>query len=317
MTGSGTATLSSSRTINGGTIDVASGTLLIKSTNCNWTGGNLEVASGAILQLAPGAGNGITLTGTYTGSGGGQVQLAGGTLIIGTAGATFDFPQGQFQWQGGAITLNPSGTLTNTGFLTLANTGGIVLNANDTVINKGTVDQTGAGTVAINGATFDNQAGSTYDISGTGVLSGSATFSDEGTLTMTGSGTATLSAFSALNGGTIDVTSGTLLIKSTNCNWTGGNLEVASGAILQLAPGTGNGITLTGTYTGSGGGQVQLAGGTLIIGTAGATFDFPEGMFQWTGGGIVVTPEDTLTNTGFLTLTGATCWRACWSIPAP
>ena len=39
---------------------------------------------------------------------------------------------------------------------------------------------------------------------------------------MTGSGTATLSSFTAINGGTIDVESGTLSIPSTNCTWTGG-----------------------------------------------------------------------------------------------
>ena len=43
----------------------------------------------------------------YTGSGGGQVEFSGGTLIIGTGGATFDFPQGLFQWTGGTITLQP------------------------------------------------------------------------------------------------------------------------------------------------------------------------------------------------------------------
>ena len=151
--------------------------------------------------------------------------------------------------------------------------------------------------MAINGATFDNQAGGIYDISGTGVLSGSTTFSDEGTLTMTGSGTGTLSVFSNLNGGTIDVASGTLLIQSTNCNWTGGNLEVASGAILQLAPRVGNGITLTGTYTGSGGGAVDFTSGALEIGTSGATFDFPQGLFQWTGGTLGgIGSQGTLTN---------------------
>ncbi|HEV3308984.1 MAG TPA: CARDB domain-containing protein, partial [Chloroflexota bacterium] len=290
----GTLTISTPFVNQGGTIDVASGTLSIASTNCTWSGGNLEAAGGATLQLAPSGGVGIILNGTYTGSGAGQVQLTGGTLVIGASGATFDFPQGLFQWQGGAITLNQGGTLTNTGFLTLANTGGIALNvATDTVINKGTVDQTGSGTVAINGQTFDNQAGGFYDISGTGVLSGSATFSDEGTLTMTGSGTGTLSVSSDLNGGTIDVASGTLLIQSTNCTWSGGNLEVAAGATLQLAPSGGNGIILTGTYTGSGGGQVQLTGGTLVIGASGATFDFPQGLFHWTGGTL---SQGTLTN---------------------
>ena len=243
ITNSGTFTDNSTGTITittpfvnqGGTINADTGTLSIQSNNCTWTGGGtLAAAAGATLQLAPseGADNGIILTGSYTGSGAGTVELTTGALAIGSGGATFDFPKGLFQWQGGSINVNRGGTLTNTGFLTLNNSSGITLGAPNNFINQGEVDQTGTGNLAIASGTFDNQAGATYDISGTGgVTTGprsSGTFSDEGTLKMTGSGTAAISVFSALNGGTIDVQSGTLSIQSTNCNWTGGNFKVAS-----------------------------------------------------------------------------------------
>ena len=136
---------------------------------------------------------------------------------------------------------------------------------------------------------------------------------------MTGSSTAAVAVASNLDGGTIDVESGTLLVQSTNCTWTGGGtLTAALAATLQLAPAAGNGLTLAGTYTGSGGGQVQFSSGTLVTGTGGATFNFPQGLFQWTGGTIGSTSGAQRPHqrapTGFLTLnsgSGALPQRPC------
>ena len=295
---SGTLALGTNFTNQGGTLDAESGTLLVPSTNVAWTGGGtFTAAAGATLQLAPVGGNGISLAGTYTGSGAGQVQFSGGTLLTGTGGATFNFPAGLFQWTGGTITANP-GTLTNatTGFLTLSNAAVVTLNAAGSVINQGEIDQTGGGNLAINGTTFDNQAGATFDISGTGGLIGNGTFADEGTLKMTGSSTAAVTVASNLDGGILDAENGTLVVQSTNCNWTGGTLTAATGATVQLASTGGNGISLAGTYTGSGGGQVQLSSGTLQTGTGGATFNFPAGLFQWTGGTITASTRGMLVN---------------------
>ncbi len=309
--GDGTLTFSTPFVNQGGTIDVASGTLSIQSTNTHWTGGaTFDAAAGATLQLAPAAGgdDGIQLSGTYTGSGAGAVELTTGGLEIGSSGATFDFPQGLFQWQGGSINVDLEGTLSNIGFLTLNNSSVVTLSteaAPGDMINTGEVDQSGAGNLTLFSGTFDNQAGGTYDLSGTGGVTGAGTFADEGTIKMTGSGTATLSVFSALNAGTIDVASGTLSIASVDSHWTGGGtLDAALGATLQLAPAAGgdNGIQLSGTYTGSGGGAVELTTGALQIGSSGATFDFPHGLFQWRGGNITLDLGGTLTNTGFLTL---------------
>ena len=59
--------------------------------------------------------------------------------------------------------------------------------------------------------------------------------------------------------------------------------------------------TITGTYTGSGTGAVQLTTGTLVVGAAGATFNLPAALFQW-GGGVIDGPG-TLTTSGI-----CPCW---------
>ncbi len=238
MTGSGTATLSVFSALNAGTIDVASGTLSIASVDSHWTGGGtLDAALGATLQLAPAAGgdNGIQLSGTYTGSGGGAVELTTGALQIGSSGATFDFPHGLFQWRGGSINVDLGGTLTNT-------TTGFI-----------------------------------------GVDPGS------------GNSVAIMSGALAL-GGTINVESGTLLLEAASVTGSDVSFTVAAGATVNLS-----GPAYTGSFTGSGGGTVGF--GTLSVGSGGATFDFPAGMFQWDGG--FVDGPGSLTNSGAMTLDGA------------
>src|SRR5262249_51013453 len=98
-----------------GTIDVQSGTLTWDTSSDTFTGGTFNVATGATLNIS----TTVNMTGSYTGSGAGTVALAGGTLNIGAAGATFNFPTGLFQWQSGAIA--GVGTLTNAAgaFMTL------------------------------------------------------------------------------------------------------------------------------------------------------------------------------------------------------
>ena len=100
-----------------------SGTLSIQSTNCTWTGGNLDRRRRRHLQLAPAGGNGIILTGTYTGSGGGQVQFSGGTLLDRQRRGDLRLPPGPVPVDRRHHQRQPGGTLTNTGFLTLSNAG--------------------------------------------------------------------------------------------------------------------------------------------------------------------------------------------------
>ena len=219
-----------------------------------------------------------------------------------------------FQWIGGNINLNGQ-TLTNTGVMTLANTsatGGVVLNGGGTLANQKTLDVTGTGGLGFaNSATLDNQAGAAFDFqadASTFNAGNSGTFTNEGTLTKTGgTGTSTLGGITFVNNATtgntpvIDIESGTLQNAAGGTS-TGGAFVVAQGATLDLTGG--QNVSYDGTYTGSGSGSgqgmVEVAGGTLTVAGA-TTFDFPNAMFQWTGGTIALNNQ-TLTNTGVMTL---------------
>ena len=254
----------------------------------------------------------MNYSGSYTGSGGGTISLASGTLTLGASGATFDFPSGMFQWTGGTINTNGN-TLTNVDVMTLANANNVSLIGNGSLVNQGTIDETGAGSLAMgqyggNGVNpkLDNQSGATFAFQGNAGITSYDTpssFSNEGTLTKTGgAGTSTIQSVTFANSGAINVQTGTLALASTSGTSTGGTFDVAQGATLDLTGG--NTVNYAGSYTGSGGGTIALAGGTLSVAAGGATFDFPVGMFQWTGGAIN-TNGNTLTNTGFLTLANA------------
>jgi uncharacterized membrane protein/transglutaminase-like putative cysteine protease len=300
-----------------GTFEVDSGTLSLATRGGTLsTTAPLAVATGATLDLTGGSNNTI-LSGTFTGSGGGTVLLQNGSVIVGPAGVTFNFPAGMFQWTGGGINLD-SHTLTNAGTLTLTNpvsvfandffTGSSHANLGGTLANTGTIAQQGAGALFLyDGVTLDNQAGATYLLGGDGGLapgSYAPTVTNEGAIKKTGgTGTSYITpAFSST--GTFEVDSGTLSLATRGGTIsTTAPLAVAAGATLDLTGGSNNTI-LSGTFTSSGGGTVLLANGTIVIGPSGATFNFPVGAFQWTGGGIDL-DGNTLTNTGTLTLANA------------
>jgi hypothetical protein len=276
------------------------------------TGGSFTVTqSNSTLDLT--GGSSPTLTGTYTGTGADTVSLAGGTLNIGSAGATFNFPSGLFQWTGGNIIINVSGSLTNqanTGFLTL--NGAADQGLGGTLNNAGTITQTGSRLNFFDSAVLNNTG--LYDIQEDGQVmringgSGQA-FNNTTTGTLrksTGGGTSTLGnmPFNNATTGTVDVRLGTLALSGGGTD-AGGIFTFQNGGVLDLTGGS-SGPVLAGSYTGSGTGTVSLASGTLFVGSGGATFNFPSGLFQWTGGNIN-TGNNTLTNaaTFFLTLNGA------------
>ncbi len=82
-----------------------------------------------------------------------------------------------------------------------------------------------------------------------------------------------------------------------------GTFSVAAGAVLDLAT-NGSTVAYSGVFRGTGSGTVRLASGTVQIGALGATFDFPQSMFQWSGGTIAAGSEG-LNNTGTISLLGA------------
>ena len=79
---------------------------------------------------------------------------------------------------------------------------------------------------------------------------------------------------------------------------------MSAGAILDLAGGGSLPMQYVGSYTGSGAGTVRVDTGMLKAGAAGATFNFPGTLFQWTSGTIDGGATG-LTNTGVMTLSGA------------
>ena len=299
----------------------------------NLTGGSFQgnfsfaLTQGAAVDITGG-----NYQGTLTGSGGGTVSLASGTLTL-TGATTFNFPAGMFQWSGWINTNGQTLTNPSTGFMTITNPSGTnaYLIGGGTLVNQGTIDETGTGgltsaaTPGLPTRHSTTRPCATFAFQGdTGISSDTwwGTFSNEGTLTKTsGSGTATVNGVIFANAGRLEVDAGTLAV---SCGLTnlGGTYRVAQGAALDLAGGTFQGgfsftvapgavVGLTGgsyqgTFTGAGGGTVLLASGTLTL-IGATTFDFPTGMFQWSGG-VINTYGQTLTNasTGFMTLANPT-----------
>ncbi len=98
------------------------------------------------------------MTGTYSGSGGGTIGLPSGTIDIGAAGATFNFPTSLFNWSGGTIQGDGVGNvLTNTGTITLTGSGAKILFDGLTLNNSGTIDEDG--TSGSNDWEFDSTRG--------------------------------------------------------------------------------------------------------------------------------------------------------------
>ena len=163
---------------------------------------------------------------------------------MGSAGATFDFPEGLFQWAGAGIDLYGN-TLTNAGFMTLTNTGaglygnnyftgGSTLDLAGSLINNGTIVQQGAfGFDFCDNITLDNTTTGTYEFAGDGSIvrsNLSPSFVNAGTIEKTaGTGTTTI-AVAFANTGNISVLSGTLVVPN-------GSLDLTGSSYIASAPG--------------------------------------------------------------------------------
>ena len=259
--GTGTSSIAVPFANQGGTLDAESGTLNLTAGGTS-TGGTYDANGTGIVDVT--GGSNPAFTGTYTGSGTGRVQLASGTLTIGSSSATFNFPNGLFVWSGG--TLAGPGTLTNasTGFMTIS--GGTL---NGTLHNQGTITQTG-GTLTLNGSL--NNVG-TYNLTPTAndtVITGGGTLTNTSTgiLELSTNVIATLLSPFANQIGTVQttaaVTSGTLVLGGGGSSSGGTYNATSAGAAIDLA-GT-NLSNFTGTYSGSGAGTVGLfRGGTIGV----------------------------------------------------
>jgi hypothetical protein len=266
--------------------------LFLRSLTVDSTYGNGSGSIHVILGATLGIGGGLTFNSGSIG-GNGTVNLyntsvndvESGNIVVGLEGWT----------NTGALTLGPESGSPATGPTPLTITNGSVAFAGGTFQNLGTITQT---STAVNGPTncnVVNAPGAVYDIESDGTVgNGTGTLTNMGTFEKSaGTGISTVGSDFVNDGGTIAAASGTLALStassfapaSTFVNTS--TFQPAAGAVIDIA-GTGTAI-LDGTLTGSGAGQVVVNGAnapTLEIGDAthaGATLEFPAGLFQVIG----------------------------------
>src|SRR5262249_54161400 len=228
------------------------------------------------------------------------VAITGGTLTIGAAseldggftltnGATLFLngpltTNGNFDWQNGEIL--GGAAITNGGTLTLSTTNtkilGVLLNNNATLVHQAGALQLDLFTQFSSFIGQLNNSG-LYDIQGDvsfGRSSSTPSINNSGTFRKSsGTGSVTLGSVPLNNnGGVIDAEAGTLVV--TGATHTGGTFSAGSTNGVQAILNLTGSHTFTGTYTGSGGGLVQLAGNRFTVGAAGASFNFPAGLLQ-------------------------------------
>jgi len=297
----------------GGIIDVAQGQLSL-NTDGTWEGASFSIAAGATLSMNAGT---KLWTGTFTGSGAGNLLLsggsqgasAGGRVNIGAAGATVNFPTGLFEFSANA-TIGGEGVLTNLGSIRTAGFPNLLT----TLENAGTI--THAGRLDLSeGAQINNLVGGVFDIAGTttgayfSTAGGAIGFSNSGILRKSGTAVANLSSVPVSNAGTVEVLGGTLTVGNVTQldagTLTGGTWRVLGGATLSLPQGfTTNAATIildgaTATFT-------QLSGLTTNAGSLSLLngADLTRNGALTNSGGIVLSPESVLTVNGNFSQSG-------------
>jgi hypothetical protein len=289
---------------SGGTAYFTYGVPLNNSNAVNVTSGTLGVDSGGVQSGSFNASGGTLidfdggtdqLGGTVSFTGTGQIALTSGSLTALPSGTTLNVSGNVFAWNGGTISVPVGSTLNYQGTLGIVGSNDLVIGGGGTFNLVGTVNQTGTGSLRLDGSgttstVLNIPAGSVYNLANnSGIKNGNndgGIIVNAGTIEKTaGSNVSTIAA--ALNSSAaIVVNTGTLALGTAGGTNTGGTFTVAAGAALDLTGG--QSVSYSGTFTGSGAGQVQLNGGTLNAagGSGGVTFNFPTGLFNWTGGTI-------------------------------
>jgi hypothetical protein len=252
----------------GGTLSVATGTLLLDSIGGENTGGTFNVSGGAVLDLT--GGNTVNYSGTYTGSGSGEVLLDAGTLNTtgGSNGATFNLPGNLFVWSGGTINTAAGNNFTLLGTMNVTGNGSEAVGGTGTLnigtsTAAGTLNDTGTGntlTVQSAGGTLAINAKGKLNIADD-TINGNGLLSNLGSLVKTaGTSGATIST-PVDNQGKVQVNDGTLLLSGfvvqvfngvlTGGSWTiasssttSSTLDISSASFSTI--GIGASVTLTG-----------------------------------------------------------------------
>jgi hypothetical protein len=206
-------------------ITVNSGTLALAPSSSAINGGTFTVAAGAVLDLTGGAS--VNYGGTITGTGAGQIQLNGGVLKVGnaTSGATFNFPNGLFAWNGGTINTNLSKlNIPAGGAVQVGGTNGQTLMGGGSLNVAGTVTDSGAGALTLQGnTTLAIASGGTWDFQSNAGIKPGTLLNGSGLVAVNKGGTLSKSAGTSSstistpisNLGTVQVTEGTLNLSST------------------------------------------------------------------------------------------------------
>ncbi len=295
-TGTGTATVTTSVTLNStqDSIVEATGGILALNTNYRPVNAKLNASAGAEVQLT----HFTTVTGTLTGTGAGRVAMLGGQITAGVTPASIDFPAGLFEHRGGTLFSNPAGQFQNTGTITVPAGGTGTIGG--TFNNAGTIVVEAGGTIQANNANLITTTGGVLELRDTVTL-GIGTFTFTGTLRKTGAGTADVgtNAQTTTNfqpGARFDVDGGQLNLAGTT-TFDGTFFDIAPGAVVNVNASA----TVRGTLSGTAGGKLNTFSSVVSGGVN--SLDFPQG-FLTINPAYVGESDQPLRNHGFLELGG-------------
>lgn len=215
------------------------------------------------------------------------VTLASGEFDVdGTTTLT-----GQLAWQGGDLFTNNL-QISATGILRVTGTANRYWGS---VRNAGQVVQDIPFATPFRGTGFHNLSTGVWTVASDFNSPGgfSITFVNEGQFRKTGAGAGRFNSvndqFRHIAGSSVHVEGGTLFLARTGSQTepsTGADFSVAEDAVLNLVA-SGDSY-LVGTYTGTGAGRIEHTQGRVVVsdylGGTGATFNFADGLYHWTGG---------------------------------
>lgn len=300
---------------NTGTIRTTAGTLSLNNTTA--TAGVLTAGASSTLQLIDNNLGQFLFTGNLTITGAGVISISAGNFRVGSAGGTLNVgATSHLVWSGGNFSVPVGATATINGNLEISATSTVILGGGGSAVFNGITTQTGLGDLRIDGDGFNAPstlripAGKTFAIANDSGLiqgvGGSGRIDNLGLIRKTsGAGVSRLSQ-ALLKPANLQVDIGTLQLGSSGSVVQGGNFTVATGAVIDLTSNVADAITYSGTFTGAGGGQVQLNRGALVVanGGGGTTFNFPSGLLRWLGG-VIDTNASILTVFGSMSFEGA------------
>jgi hypothetical protein len=271
----------------GGTIDVQTGDLILRSSGES-SNGILQVAAGSELDLT--GGHQPRYCGTYSGDGEGYVVLSGGAFREGSE-ATMALTNGGFHWRGGVIGSDSTyAGLRNEEHMVIAGTAMKELGMNARIYNADMLIQSNAGPMHLTRSRVYNYTGAVWRIMADGSnVTHYGGLENEGRIynygvfgKYAGTGTSVIDCYYYNLGGTVEVASGTMVLYSSGIS-SDGVFNVSDGCLLDITGG--REPAYHGVFTGPGSGTVQFAAGAIAE-NSDVTFSIPDNGLTWCGGSI-------------------------------